>query len=244
MSVQQPGWAGDALVVTGASRGIGKATAVALLDEGATVIGTATKQENLAELRSAADQLPGGTLICAQLDVRDPQSVDDFAELAASAVPAIRALINNAGCMDDAETLAEQTPEGWDTVLATNLTGPYLMTRALLPLFEKEGGACVVNVTGGMGTFSSGMEDGGFAAYRVSKAGLNALTLSLSQEFGEQGISVCSFDPGWVRTDLGGDDADLAPEEAAAALLGLLARMRGAEQLSGVLVTDGAVSGW
>jgi hypothetical protein len=55
---------------------------------------------------------------------------------------------------------------------------------------------------------------------------------------------VCSLDPGWVRTDLGGQDADLAPEAAAAGILDLLARMRGSERLSGVLVANGSVSGW
>jgi NAD(P)-dependent dehydrogenase (short-subunit alcohol dehydrogenase family) len=232
---------GEAVVVTGASRGIGKATALALLDAGAIVIGTARKLENLSALRSASRH---EGLFCAQLDVRNRHSVEDFAGFAVESVPAVAALINNAGCMDGAETLTEQTPEGWRDVLDTNLTGPYLITRALQPLLEKANGACVVNVSGGMGTFSSGMEGGGFAAYRASKAGLNALTLSLAQEFSELGIAVCSLDPGWVRTDLGGEDADLAPEEAAAGILDLLARMRGTERLSGVLVANGAVSEW
>lgn len=241
MSNQPSSWAGEAVIVTGASRGIGKATALALLEAGATVIGTARQRENLSALCSAAD---GTTLICAELDVRDERSVNDFAGFVGDSVPAVGALINNAGCMDPAQTLPEQDPANWRTVLDTNLTGPYLVTRALLPLLEKAGNACVVNVSGGMGNFSSGMEGGGFAAYRVSKAGLNALSLSLAREFSELGITVCSFDPGWVRTDLGGEDADLAPEEAAAGLVGLLARMRGSERLSGVLVADGAVSGW
>jgi NAD(P)-dependent dehydrogenase (short-subunit alcohol dehydrogenase family) len=241
MSNQPSMWAAGPVVVTGASRGIGKATALALLEAGATVISTARQRENLAALRSAAGSKP---LVCAELDVRDQRSVDDFAKFAADTAPAIGALINNAGCMDPAETLPEQTPAGWRNVLDTNLTGPYLVTRALQPLLEKSGNACIVNVSGGMGTFSSGMEGGGFAAYRVSKAGLNALTLSLAQEFSELGITVCSLDPGWVRTDLGGEDADLAPEVAAAGILDLLTRMRGSERLSGVLVADGAVSGW
>jgi NAD(P)-dependent dehydrogenase (short-subunit alcohol dehydrogenase family) len=242
MSEQSDAWAGEAVVVTGASRGIGRATALALLDAGAIVIGTARKPGNLSGLRSAA----GGSkrLILAPLDVRDERSVEDFYRFTADSVPTLGALINNAGCMDPAETLAEQSPDGWQAVLTTNLTGPYLVTRALLPLLEKAGPACVVNISGGMGTFSSGMEGGGFAAYRVSKAGLNALSLSLAEEFSDRGIRVCSFDPGWVRTDLGGEDADLAPEEAATGLLGLLARMRGTERLSGVLVANGAVSGW
>ena len=242
MSEQPYAWAGEAVVVTGASRGIGRATALALLDAGAIVIGTARKPENLSGLRSAAGD--NKRLIFAPLDVRDERSVEDFARFAADSVPALGALINNAGCMDPAETLAEQSPDGWQDVLTTNLTGPYLVTRALLPLLEKAGPACVVNISGGMGTFSSGMEGGGFAAYRVSKAGLNALSLSLAEEFSDRDIQVCSFDPGWVRTELGGEDADLAPEEAAAGLLDLLARMRGTERLSGVLVANGAVSEW
>ena len=240
MSNQPFSWAGEAVVVTGASRGIGRATALALLETGATVIGTSRHLENLDSLRSAAGDKP---LVCTELDVREQRSVDQFGRFVANSMSAIRALINNAGCMDGAETFAEQDPASWRTVLDTNLTGPYLVTQAVRPLLEK-GNACIVNVTGGMGTFSSGMPDGGFAAYRVSKAGLNALTLALAQEYWEQGITACAFDPGWVRTDLGGEDADLAPEEAAAGILDLLARMSGRERLSGVLLVDGDVSGW
>jgi NAD(P)-dependent dehydrogenase (short-subunit alcohol dehydrogenase family) len=241
MSDQNP-WSGQTVVVTGASRGIGKATALAALNAGATVIGTARQPGDLSSLR-AAGQDQG--LIGAELDVRRAESVDRFASFVAESVPSVSVLINNAGCMDPAETLEDQTPEGWHQVIDTNLTGPYLVTRALKPLLEKGQNPCIVNVSGGMGTFSSGMEDGGFAAYRASKAGLNALSLSLAREFSELGIAVCSFDPGWVRTDLGGEDADLTPAEAAAGLFSLLARMRGSERLSGALIAhDGTFPGW
>lgn len=123
-------------------------------------------------------------------------------------------LINNAGIGGPSEPLDEVSIEGIDRTLGTNLRGPVLVTKAALPLLlEREGGR-VVNVSSGMGALTEEMS-GGSPAYRISKAGLNGLTVYLHGEYGDRGLIANSVSPGWVRTDMGGENADRSPEEGA-----------------------------
>jgi NAD(P)-dependent dehydrogenase (short-subunit alcohol dehydrogenase family) len=204
-------------LVTGARRGIGRKVAEQFLASGADVIATCTDAEEASRLDRELNELGRGRALGVRLDVRDENQVNQLAEKIAQQFGKLDILVNNAGIMDKQPTRVEtQTTQDWDDIIGTNLRGPFLMCRALVPLLKKSERGRIINLAGMLGTFSSGMEGGGFPAYRISKTGLNALTLVLAQELAADGIKVYGLDPGWVRTDLGGPDAPRSADEAAA----------------------------
>ncbi|MEA2173469.1 MAG: hypothetical protein QOD00_1061 [Blastocatellia bacterium] len=204
-------------LVTGARRGIGRKVAEQFLASGADVIATCTDAEEASRLDRELNELGRGRALGVRLDVRDENQVNQLAEKIAQQFGKLDILVNNAGIMDKQPTRVEtQTTQDWDDIIGTNLRGPFLMSRALVPLLKKSERGRIINLAGMLGTFSSGMEGGGFPAYRISKTGLNALTLVLAQELAADGIMVYGLDPGWVRTDLGGPDAPRSADEAAA----------------------------
>ena len=145
-----------------------------------------------------------------QLDVADDDGIARLAEFIRSEFGRLDILINNAGIArgrdeprERAMRTFEATPGGLREVLATNLIGPFLLCQALIPLMQ--GCGRVVNVSSGMGQLSE--MGGGFPAYRISKAGLNALTRIFASELEGTGIKVNAVCPGWVRTDMGGAGA-------------------------------------
>ena len=123
-------------------------------------------------------------------------------------------LVNNAGVLGPVDPLDEVSTESVDRTLETNLRGAVLVAKEALPsLLEREGGR-VVNVSSGMGTLTEEMS-GGSPAYRVSKTGLNGLTVYLQGEYGNRGLIANSASPGWVRTDMGRENATKTPKEGA-----------------------------
>ena len=196
---------GQVALVTGATRGLGAVTAGALADRGATVY---------AGARDPTDVDPDGPLRAVELDVTDDGQVDAAVARVADEAGRLDVLVNNAGIAPGAgETVVDEPVEQLDAVLEVNLRGPLVLTRRALPLLLEREGSRVVNVSSGMGALGEGMR-GGAAGYRVSKAGLNALTVYLHGEYGP-GLLANSVCPGWVRTDLGGPSASRSPEEGA-----------------------------
>src|SRR5690606_37205577 len=127
-------------------------------------------------------------------------------------------IVHNAGVMLSHEPELSAEPEGkLEETLAINLLAPFRVTRALLPLLLQGSEPRVINVSSGAGTLSGIMEPK-IASYRLSKWALNGLTMLQAKEWAGK-ISVVAFDPGWVRTDLGGPNAPGVPEESAAGLL-------------------------
>jgi NAD(P)-dependent dehydrogenase (short-subunit alcohol dehydrogenase family) len=120
-------------------------------------------------------------------------------------------LVNNAGIYGGYESVGDYDLDTAHEVLETNLFGAWRLTRAMLPLLRRSDDARIVNVSSGAGQLSE--MNGGGAAYRVSKSGLNALTRVLASD--ERGIRVNSICPGWVRTDMGGKSATRSVEEGA-----------------------------
>jgi len=186
----------DVALVTGASRGIGHAIALALGGAGARVIGTATSTEGAARL--------GATLAShgcngrgALLDAGSAASVDALiGELeAASELPTI--LVNNAAVTRDS-LLLRMKPEDWEAVITTNLTGVFRLSKACMRRMMKERRGRIVNLTSVVGVTGNA----GQANYAAAKAGLLGFTKSLARELASRGITVNAVAPGFIDTDM------------------------------------------
>ncbi len=195
------------VLVTGGNRGIGLEACRALAARGARVLLGA---RDLEDGRRAAAGI-GADAEAVALDVTDPAGADALKTRVEKEFGALDALVNNAGVYSRANAL-ETTDTEISAVLAANLLGAWRMCRAFAPAMAKKGRGRIVNVSSGMGALSS--MDAGSAAYRVSKAALNALTLTLASELKPAGVAVVSLCPGWVRTRMGGETAPRSPELA------------------------------
>ncbi|MFG3708666.1 SDR family NAD(P)-dependent oxidoreductase [Micromonospora sp. NPDC047670] len=189
-------------VVTGANRGIGKEVARQLAARGDTVLLTARDANKAA---AAADELAatGGTVVPYRLDVTDPAAATALAAVIGDRYGRLDVLVNNAAISYD--TWADASSADLDAVrvaLETNLFGAWSLTQALLPMLRASGHGRVVNVSSEAGSLAS--MGGGTPAYKLSKAGLNALTRMLAAELRGDGILVNAVCPGWVATDMGG----------------------------------------
>jgi len=183
-------------LVTGASRGIGHAIALALGKAGARVIGTATSAAGAAQL-TAALASHGYNGRGAQLDAGDPTSIDALiAGLeAAGELPTI--LVNNAAITRDT-LLLRMKPEDWERVIATNLTGVFRLSKACVRRMMKERRGRIINLTSVVGLTGNP----GQANYAAAKAGLLGFTKSLAQELASRGITVNAVAPGFIDTDM------------------------------------------
>jgi NAD(P)-dependent dehydrogenase (short-subunit alcohol dehydrogenase family) len=205
-------------VVTGANRGIGFETCRQLARRGMKVI-LAARDE--ARGRAAVDDLrrEGLDVGFGSLDVADPESVGAFAGFVQKEHGRVDVLVNNAGIM------LEKHDSGFPTVfkarietlretMETNVYGALRVVQALRPLLPDRGdGARIINVSSGMGQLTD--MNGGYAGYRLSKAGLNALTRILADELKGTAIRVNSICPGWVKTGMGGEGAHRSTEQGA-----------------------------
>ena len=192
-------------LVSGASRGIGREIARQLAaDHGFSVLAGARDPGGAGEPDHDAIEW-------VKLDVTDQASVEALAEQVGSEPGRLDVLVNNAGVYGGSEGVADFDLDAAHEVLETNVFGVWRLTRAMMPLLRESSQARIVNVSSGAGQLSD--MGGGRAAYRVSKAGLNALTRVLAAE--EDGILTNSMCPGWVRTDMGGDNATRSVEEGA-----------------------------
>jgi 3-oxoacyl-[acyl-carrier protein] reductase len=183
-------------LVTGASRGIGNAIALALGAAGARVIGTATSAEGAARV-AAALASHGYNGRGAELDAADPASIDALmAQLdAAGELPTI--LVNNAAITRDM-LLLRMKPEDWDAVIATNLTAVFRLCKACVRHMMKERRGRIVNITSVVGLTGNP----GQANYAAAKAGILGFTKSLARELGSRGITVNAVAPGFIDTDM------------------------------------------
>ncbi len=183
-------------LVTGASRGIGRAIAMALADEGAIVTGTATTEEGAQGITDMLQQKesPGTGEV---LQLQDPESVAALLERLESAerLPAI--LVNNAGIARD-NLMMRMKDEEWDAVFAANLTGAFQLTRGCLRSMLRARSGCIINLSSVVGFTGNP----GQANYASTKAGLVGFTRSLAQEVGSRGITVNCVAPGFIETDM------------------------------------------
>ncbi|WP_181686920.1 SDR family NAD(P)-dependent oxidoreductase [Halorhabdus salina] len=195
---------GDVALVTGANRGIGREIARGLVARDATVFGG---------VRDPSYDLPDG-VEAVELDVTDEASIESAVEEVVESAGRVDVLINNAGVGGDGDGIVALATDDFDRILDVNLRGPTLLSKHALPhLLETDGGR-IVNVSSGVGILTEPIESE-MPAYRISKAGINALTVSLDQTYGSDGLIANAVDPGWVATDLGGSKAPREPQKGA-----------------------------
>ncbi len=183
-------------LVTGATRGIGKAIAEALLKLGATVVGTATSEDG-AQRISAYIQAAGGKGRGYCLNVTDSANVEQVMASIQEEFGTPLILVNNAGITRDNLMLRMKDDE-WDQVMETNLTSVYRMSKAVLRGMTKARWGRIINISSVVGS----MGNAGQANYSAAKAGMEGFTRSLAREIGSRGITVNSVAPGFIDTDM------------------------------------------
>lgn len=180
-------------LVTGGTRGIGAAISVALKDAGYNVAANYAGNDEAANAFKAKTGIPVYKWSVADYD----ECVAGVAKVEADLGP-VDVLVNNAGITRDG-LLVMLREDDWDRVQGVNLTGPFLTTRACVPLMEEAGGGHIVNISSRSGTKGKA----GQAAYSASKAGLVGLTFTVARELGPRNIRVNAVLPGYMPTDMG-----------------------------------------
>jgi NAD(P)-dependent dehydrogenase (short-subunit alcohol dehydrogenase family) len=188
-------------IVTGGGSGIGRAVARRFARDGHGVV-VSGRRAGPCEAAARELEADGHAAAAIAADVGAPDDAERVVATAIERFGGIDVVVANAGIGDGGPVL-EETVEGWERVLRTNLTGAFLIVRAALPaLLERRG--CVVTVSS-----TSGLLAGpGWAAYCTSKAGLIMLTRTLANDYGPQGVRANCVCPGWVRTPMGDSDMD------------------------------------
>jgi NAD(P)-dependent dehydrogenase (short-subunit alcohol dehydrogenase family) len=212
---------GRRIVITGASRGVGFETTRLFLAEGAEVLGVGRDAARLEAARKSLDA-GGRQLTTLAADLRDPASAAHLAAAVTERWGALDVLFNNAGIQIDggAQGFADGSEATLEQSLSVNLMAPYRLCLSLLSLLEKGREPRIVNVSSGAGNFDS-MRSAGIPSYRLSKWALNGFTMLLANELSGK-VAVNAFDPGWVKTDLGGERAPGSPVESARGALALV----------------------
>ena len=202
---------GRAVVITGASSGIGAACALAFAAKGARVALAARRAERLAELVARIES-DGGQALAVSTDVTDVTAVAALFEQAQARFGQVDVLVNNAGIADS--TPADAMPlDLWRKVMDTNLTSAFLCARAAIPLMKRQGRGRIINV----GSISAKVPLANSPAYTASKWGLDGLTRALAIDCLADNIAVLVFHPGIVATELGGGMSSLPDDLVAKA---------------------------
>lgn len=227
-------------LVTGANRGLGIEIARQLGRNGVLVV---------LGIRDAIygvqieEQLKGEGLdvVFHQLDVTNINSIQSGIELIKIKFGRLDILINNAGVLLDRDQSSFHIPvDIIKTTLETNTYGPLMLCQSAIPLMQENGYGRIVNVSSDMGLLSH--MDGGYLAYRISKAALNTMTITLAREMSSGNILVNAMDPGWIKTDMGGGSAFRSVEEGADTVV-YLATLPDASP-SGLFYKDRTVIPW
>lgn len=197
--------AGRVAVVTGAARGIGRATALALAGEGAAVVVNYRERSEAAREVVGAIHAAGGRAVAVQADVADADAARALVETAIGQWGRADILVNNAG-MPLYRLLIDTSVDEWDRIMAVHLRGAFNCARAVLPAMIRSGGGRIINVTSVWGQVGAANE----VAYSTAKAGLIGFTRALAKEVGRAGITVNAVAPGVIETDM---LAGLSPAE-------------------------------
>lgn len=209
-------------LVTGASRGIGHAIALRLSADGYIVIGTATTEPGAESISSALAETGGRGM---KLDVTDPDSIKSVLEAISGQFGAPAILVNNAGITRD-NLLMRMKDEEWDSIIETNLTSIYRLSKACLRGMMKAKGGRIVNISSVVGSTGNA----GQTNYAAAKAGIIGFTKSLAKEVGSRNITVNTVSPGFIDTDM---TRDLPAEQRQALLQAIpLARLGKADEIA------------
>ncbi len=231
---------GKVAVISGSTRGIGRAMAETFAAQGARVVVNGRRDEDAA---SASARIPGSVAIGG--DMSDQDAIDALVQRAVDELGTIDILVNNAA-ISRRSAITRVTDEEWNEVIRVNLTGPMLLTRAVVPVMKQHGGGVIVNVISGAGTQGSI----GFTSYAASKGGLVGLTMTWAKELERFNIRVNALSPS-ALTDmmrqlppelLGPMEEQLAdPVDVAQAALFLVSSL--GKSVSGQIVSAGTGAG-
>ena len=209
------------VLITGASRGIGLEFARSFAVDGWEVHACCRNPDKASKLKKI-----GGKIATHRLDVTDGLRVASLArEL--SETP-IDLLINNAGLLGASSGFCGTDYDDWLDVLKVNTLAPLRMAERFAAHVAASGGKQIANISSVMGSIAETGE-GGRYVYRTSKAALNMVTKALSLDLTDKGITVVSFHPGWVQTDMGGEEAAVAPKDSVAGMRRILERLTPAQ---------------
>jgi NAD(P)-dependent dehydrogenase (short-subunit alcohol dehydrogenase family) len=194
---------GKSVFITGASKGVGKATAISYARSGASKIAVAArsslssvKEDVIAAAQNAGKPEP--EVLCLELDVSDVKSVDNAARTVGEKWGSLDILVNNAGYLESWKPIAETDPEAWWMSWEINVKGVYLVTRALLPLLLKGELKTIVNLS----SIGAHRDRPGASGYQTSKFAVLRFSEFIISEYGEQGILAFSLHPGGILTEL------------------------------------------
>lgn len=205
------------ILITGANRGIGLELARAALNNGWTVFGSARSDDQA----SATATRLGPDFRPLVFDVTDHKAVEDAA---ASFSGPLDVLINNAGIIGpDRQSTLDMDFGGFAETLAVNTLAPLAVAQAFLPALRKAKNGRILTISSQMGYMGYAKSDR--IAYRASKAAVNKIMQGLATDLADEGIAVASIDPGWVRTDMGGGEADLDAGEVGAGIIEIANRL-------------------
>ncbi len=188
---------GQTALITGASRGIGRAIAFQLAEAGAEVVVNYANSPNKAEEVVAEIKSLGGSAYSLQANIADESSVEELVKTVLERSEKINVLVNNAGITSDGLLMRMKTQD-WQSVINLNLTGVFLCTRAVSRTMLKQKSGRIINITSVVGL----MGNAGQANYAAAKAGVIGLTRSTAKEFASRGITVNAVAPGFISTDM------------------------------------------
>lgn len=191
---------GQVAIVTGASRGIGRAVAIALANEGATVVVNYARSSQAADEVVAQIEAAGGAAIALQADVSQADQVESLVATTLEKLGRVDVLVNNAGITRDT-LLLRMKPEDWQAVIDLNLTGVFLCTRAVAKTMLKQRSGRIINIASVAGQ----MGNPGQANYSAAKAGVIGFTKTVAKEMASRGVTVNAVAPGFIATDMTDD---------------------------------------
>ena len=189
---------GKVALVTGASRGIGRAVAAAYAREGARVFLCARRQQNLDRAIHDIAAAAGGEIAGCPGDVGSAEDVQRIVRAATDRFGTIDVLVNNASILGPRVAIVDYPVAGWQEVIRVNLTGIFLLMREVLPIMLKKRSGSIINVTSGVGRNGKAR----WGAYAVSKAGIECLTQILADELKGSGVRVNAVNPAATRTEM------------------------------------------
>ena len=200
MSASSPSLAGQVAVVTGASRGIGRAVAIALAAAGAQVVVNYARSSTAADEVVAEIVTAGGSAVAIQADVSQADQVDGLINGTLEQFGRVDVLVNNAGITRDT-LLLRMKLEDWQAVIDLNLTGVFLCTRAVAKIMLKQRSGRIINIASVAGQLGNP----GQANYSAAKAGVIGFTKTVAKELASRGITANAVAPGFIETDMTDD---------------------------------------